>query len=156
MTSIDTLIWNFEEIRRRSTLLWQGIPEAHLHWKPDPEALSIIEMIRHVLESEHLFHRIVINRGDLGAYPSPWADRPYTNVADELAFAQTYRSAFFAEIRQFSVEDLDQIWIDRKEVNQLRKLGDYLLRIAYHEAVHTGQLLDYLRTLGVPRPQVWD
>jgi len=30
-----------------------------------------------------------------------------------------------------------------------------LLRIAYHEAVHTGQLLSYLRTLGLERPMIW-
>lgn len=38
----------------------------------------------------------------------------------------------------------------------IRDLGDMLLRIAYHESVHTGQLLDYLRTAGVPRINVWD
>ena len=31
-----------------------------------------------------------------------------------------------------------------------------LLRVAYHESVHTGQLLDYLRTAGVPRELIWD
>jgi hypothetical protein len=31
-----------------------------------------------------------------------------------------------------------------------------LLRIAYYESVHTGQLLDYLSTAGIPRISVWD
>ncbi|MEZ5028674.1 MAG: hypothetical protein R2765_07795 [Ferruginibacter sp.] len=48
------------------------------------------------------------------------------------------------------------MYITRKEKKQHRKLGDYLLRIAYHEAVHTGQLLDYLRTLNSPRANIWD
>jgi hypothetical protein len=30
------------------------------------------------------------------------------------------------------------------------------LRMAYHEAVHTGQLLAYLRAMGIPRPNIWD
>jgi uncharacterized damage-inducible protein DinB len=41
-------------------------------------------------------------------------------------------------------------------VRQSKILGDYLNRIAYHESVHTGQLLDYLRTIGIERPQIWD
>ncbi len=46
--------------------------------------------------------------------------------------------------------------IDRSESGYVRSLGDMLLRIAYHEAVHTGQLLDYLRTADIERVRVWD
>ncbi|MBM7542797.1 putative damage-inducible protein DinB [Amphibacillus cookii] len=35
-------------------------------------------------------------------------------------------------------------------------MGDMLLHVAYHEAVHTGQLLDYLRTADIPRGHIWD
>lgn len=52
--------------------------------------------------------------------------------------------------------DLENVRIERKEVGQSKKLGDYLNRIAYHEAVHTGQMLDYLRTVGIERPKIWD
>ena len=56
----------------------------------------------------------------------------------------------------FSLEELEEMYITRKEVKQKRKLADYLLRIAYHEGVHTGQLLDYLRILKAPRAVIWD
>lgn len=46
--------------------------------------------------------------------------------------------------------------IDRSDVGYRRLLGDMLLRVAYHEAVHAGQLLDYLRTACVERPNIWD
>ncbi len=52
--------------------------------------------------------------------------------------------------------DLENVRIERKEVGQSKKLGDYLNRIAYHESVHTGQMLSYLRTIGIERPQIWD
>jgi len=51
---------------------------------------------------------------------------------------------------------LENVRIERKEVGQSKKLGDYLNRIAYHESVHTGQILSYLRTIGIDRPQIWD
>jgi uncharacterized damage-inducible protein DinB len=156
MNSIEIIILNFEEIRRRSIKLWSGIPVEFYSWKPDEEAMSCLEMVRHILESEHLFHKIVENRGNLGDYVSLWEGRIYTNLQDEIDFAKPYRENFFKTIKEFSSEDLSKIEIVRSEKNQRRILGDYLQRIAYHEAVHTGQILTYLRTLGVERPQIWD
>jgi uncharacterized damage-inducible protein DinB len=156
MNTTELIILNFEEIRRRSVKLWSGIPVEFYAWKPDKDAMSCLEMVRHILESEHLFHKIVENRGNLGDYVSPWESRPYTNLQDEIDFAKPYREIFFKTIKEFSSENLSQIEIVRSEKNQRRILGDYLQRIAYHEAVHTGQILTYLRILGVERPQIWD
>jgi uncharacterized damage-inducible protein DinB len=78
------------------------------------------------------------------------------SVEKELEFAKPFRKEFLNTIRLFNEEDLLNIEINRSDVGYVRKLGDMLLRIAYHESVHTGQLLDYLRTAGVPRPKIWD
>lgn len=118
--------------------------------------MSCLEMIRHVLESEHLFHIIVNNRGNLGEYKSPWENLPYTTLQAELDFATTFREKFFITIKSFSAEELDTVKIIRTEVGQRRILGDYLQRIAYHEAVHTGQMLSYCRAMGIEVPIVWD
>jgi uncharacterized damage-inducible protein DinB len=155
MTASRLLVLNFEEIRRRSIKLWSGIPADAYHWRPDAQAMSVIEMIRHVLEGEHWFHRI-IEAGKSVVFESPWKDRPYTTVADELAFAQPFRDDFLKMAASLTAEELEQKEIVREELGQRRKLGDYLLRTAYHESVHTGQLLDYLRTAKVERIKVWD
>lgn len=156
MNSIEIILLNFSEIRRRSIKLWSGIPPEYLDWKPDENAFSIIEMIRHVLEGEHLFHKIIQNRGNLGNYPSPWKGLEYTNLENELNFAKPYRDDFLNMIRGLDESDLANVRIERKEVGQSKTLGDYLNRIAYHESVHTGQMLDYLRTAGIDRPKIWD
>tara|TARA_A100000171_G_C2133847_1_gene148591 strand:+ start:2241 stop:2711 length:471 start_codon:yes stop_codon:yes gene_type:complete len=156
MNAIDVILLNFSEIRRRSTKVWMGIPQEHLKWRPDNEAFSIIEMIRHVLEGEHLFHRIIENRGNLGDYKSPWEGLEYIDVQHELDIAAEYHNRFIAMIKDLSEADLSEIKIERREVGQSKILGDYLNRIAYHESVHTGQMLNYLRQLGVDRPQIWD
>ncbi len=156
MTPNEIFKLNFTEIRRRSIIVWNGLPVEQYNWRPDADAMTCLEMVRHVLEAEHLFHVIVNNRGNLGDYVSPWTNLPYHNVADEIAFAQPFRKQFFETIDNFLAADFDGIEIVRSEKNQRRKLGDYLLRIAYHESVHTGQLLDYMRTLGIERPNVWD
>jgi uncharacterized damage-inducible protein DinB len=156
MNAIDVILLNFSEIRRRSIKLWSGIPNGYLNWKPDEDAFTIIEMIRHVLEGEYLFHRIIENRGNLGDYESPWNNLEFTNLKNELHIAELYREKFISMISKLHESDLKTIRIERTEANQSKELGDYLNRIAYHESVHTGQLLSYLRTLGVDRPQIWD
>ncbi len=156
MKSIEIILLNFSEIRRRSIKLWSGIPNEYLKWKPDDEAFTIIEMIRHVLEGEHLFHKIIENRGDLGDYQSPWNGLKYIDLKSELEFAESYRVDFLNMIKGLGEADFETIRIERREVGQSKKLGDYLNRMAYHESVHTGQMLDYLRTIGMDRPQIWD
>lgn len=156
MNSIEIILLNFSEIRRRSVKLWNGIPDEYLNWKPDKNAFTIIEMIRHVLEGEHLFHKIIENRGNLGNYQSPWKELKYSNLRNELEFSEKYRTEFLSMISRLKESDLENVRIERKEVDQSKKLGDYLNRIAYHESVHTGQMLSYLRTIGIDRPQIWD
>lgn len=147
---------NFIETRRRSVLVWKAIPEELLIWKPNNEAFSFIEMIRHVLEAEHLFHKIIELRGNLGGYRSPWENLEFSTVTNELVFADNFRKDFFVMLKEFSPTDLKEIRIERAEVGQSKLLGDYLNRMVYHEAVHTGQLLGYLRELDLERPLIWD
>jgi uncharacterized damage-inducible protein DinB len=156
MKSIDLIILNFNEVRRRSIKVWTSIPEEKLHWKPDDKAMNCLEMIRHVLESEHYYDLAIRNRGSLSVFDSPFENQPFTSVNAELEFAEPYRKQFIDTIRSFSEGDLENIKIDRSESGYIRDLGDMLLRVAYHESVHTGQLLDYLRTAGVPRIRIWD
>lgn len=156
MKPSEIILLNLIEIRRRSEIVWRSLPNQYYNWKPDSEAMTCLESIRHVLESQHLFHMIVNNRGNLGNYSSPWDNRVYTNVEDEVAFASKYKTDFYNTIESFSDTDFETIDIVRTEVNQHRKLVDYLLRIAFHESVHLGQLLDYYRTIGISRPKIWD
>jgi uncharacterized damage-inducible protein DinB len=156
MTSAETHILNFEEVRRRSIAIWQGLPNEFYNWKPDKDAESFIEVIRHVLECERLFHMRIVNRGPITGYVSPWAGRYYTNLTAELNFAQPFRNEFLNTVRNFSQDELESIEVVGKEKTRTRKLGDYLLRAAYHESVHAGQFLANLRTLGIERPYIWD
>lgn len=156
MRSIDLILLNFNETRRRSIKVWTSIPQEKLHWKPDDEAMTCLEMIRHVLESEHYYHLAIQNRGSLEVFDSPFEKQPFSTVNAELNFAEPYRNHFLETVKSFSEEDLTNIKIDRSDVGYVRSLGDMLLRITYHESVHIGQLLDYLRTAQVPRIQVWD
>ncbi|MDX8047205.1 DinB family protein [Gracilibacillus sp. S3-1-1] len=158
MNQNELIILNFEEIRRRSIKVWKAIPSEMLDWKPDQEAMTCAEMIRHILEGEYLYHQILIRKGSGGLtdLPNPYDRKKFTTVEDDLSFAQSYREQFIRYIETITPSDLENIKIDRSDVGYVRTLGDMLLRIAYHESVHTGQLLDYMRTMGIERPKIWD
>lgn len=154
----DLIILNFEEIRRRSIKVWKAVPSKLLDWKPDEDAMTCAEMIRHILEAEFFYHHILMGEGSgvLKNLSNPFDSKKFTTVEDDLTFAQPYREKFISYIKTINPSDLENINIDRSDVGYVRTLGDMLMRIAYHESVHTGQLLDYIRTMGIDRPQIWD
>lgn len=102
----------------------------------------------------NIFHKIVENKGNLGNYVSPWQAKPYTTLHNELEFEQPFKEKFIETIKAFNADDLTNLEIVRSKKGQRRKLGDYLQGLAYHELVHTGQMLSYLRALGLERPQI--
>jgi uncharacterized damage-inducible protein DinB len=156
MKPVDLLILNLNEVRRRSRILWDSIPADKLEWRPEPGAMSAIELVRHVLEDDLFYALVIEHRGRLPETPSPFLNRPVTTVTEDVAFAEPHRARLLETVRQFSDEELRDGSIARPERGYVRRIGDFILRVAYHEAIHAGQLMVYLRLLGVDRPNVWD
>jgi len=162
MSDTEFILLNLEEVRRRSIKVWRAIPDRYLHWKPDDEALTCAEMIRHVLESEYSYYQIIQNCGSVQNLDEPYSSRNFTTIEAELEFSLPYREKFLNLIKFLTKDDLVNVKIDRSDLSDkgftgyIRPLGDFLMRVAYHEAVHTGQLLDYMRNMGMERPDIWD
>jgi len=155
MTQSELIILNFTEIRRRSIKLWNALPEKYYNWKPDAKAMTASEMTRHVLEADYGWN-IIINRGDMANYKTPWENRPFISVAEELKFAEPYRNTFLERVRQFSDKELNETEIVHPGNGEKKILGNYLLRIGCHESVHAGQFMSYLRAMEINRPDIWD
>lgn len=155
MNLSELIILNLTEIRRRSIKLWNGLPKSSYNWKPDEKAMTAIEMIRHVLEADYGWD-IIINNRSMTNYKTPWENRPFISIADELKFAEPYRNTFLESIRQFSDTELNETIIIHPGNGEKKILGKYLLRIGYHEAIHAGQFLSYLRAMKINRPDIWD
>jgi len=156
MTKAESIVLNFEEIRRRSIKLWSGLAPEFYHWRPDIKAQSCLGMIRHVLETENFYRLFIVNKGgNADDFVSAWKDRPLVNLQNELEFAAPFRKEFLETIFALSPDELASIEIVR-EGRKTRRLCDFLYRCAYHESVHAGQFLSYLRTLGLDRPDIWD
>lgn len=155
VTKTELILHHLKETRRRSTILWRTLPSDKYFWKPDDEAMSALEMVRHVLQADYGWN-IIINRGDMSNYQTPWDNRPLLNVQDEIDFAEPYRLEFLNSIKSFSDKELSDITIIHPGNMEKKNLGSYLLRIAYHESVHAGQFMSYLRSMELDRPMIWD
>ena len=59
MNAIDLCILNLKETRRRSIKLWRSLPDSLLSWKPDNEAMTFGEMIRHVWSASFHYHLLL-------------------------------------------------------------------------------------------------
>lgn len=155
MTQSELILLNFIEIRRRSILLWNQLPARFYHWKPDEDAMTAIQMVRHVLEADYGWNKI-INNESMVNYETPWKNRAYISIANELEFAEPYRNTFLKSVRQFSDKELAELEVIHPGNETKKNLGKYLLRIGYHESVHAGYFLSYLRAMNINRPNIWD
>jgi hypothetical protein len=156
MTTAQLLKLNFDEVRRRSIKVWRAIPPEHYGFRVDPQCMSLIEQVRHVLEDDFNYAEMLRLGGDPVPEVTPWSGRPLGTVDDELRFAEPHRRRFLEQVATYSEQDLGERTVSRPSRGYVRTFGDFLQRIAYHEAVHTGQLLRDLRIAGCPRPDVWD
>lgn len=157
MNAVDLSILNLKETRRRSIKLWESLPDNWITWRPDKEALSFGEMIRHVWRSSYHYHMVLKNNGSVKTgTPTPYDQEPIISIKKEIELSELYFEEFIEYVQSLSVEELESRMIDRSDVGYQRYLGDMLLRIAYHDAVHAGQFLQYLRMIDLERPMIWD
>ena len=148
------LTLNLIEVRRRSLIVWQAIPNERLGWRCDIEAMSLGESIRHVWVSTGNYMAILKARKSVEAI-TPNSEMPIESVQQEIKFAEQIFDEFLVFIEKLDVVDLIDP-IDRSDIGYTRQMGDFVLRIAYHEAVHAGQLLQSMRTADITRPDIWD
>ncbi|MDQ0217918.1 DinB family protein [Peribacillus cavernae] len=157
MNEIDIIVMNLKETRRRSVKLWESLPDEWITWQPDEEALSFGEMIRHVWGASYHYHMVLLNNGSLKIEePAPFEQEPISSVKREAELSEPYFNDFIAYVQSLHPEELHLRLVDRSDVGYQRYLGDMLLRIAYHDAVHAGQFLQYIRQAGLERPNIWD
>lgn len=157
MNAIDLQVLNMKETRRRSIKLWNSLPDSWITWRPDQGAMSFGEMIRHVWSASYYYHLVLLNNGSIHTErPAPFEHEPISTVKKEIELSRPYFDDLITYIQSLSQEEMQSRLINRSDVGYQRYLGDMLLRIAYHDAVHTGQFLQYLRMVGLERPLIWD
>lgn len=157
MDAKELILLDLRETRRRFLKVANSISNEYLTWKPDASAITIGQMIRHVLLHDYSWFKILTeNRLPTEEEENPFWEVPYTNVHDEIDRFRPYHEQFIAFVVSLDIKDFDSKLIKWPHRPIERYLGDALERKSYHDAVHTGQLLQYLRMLQIERPDIWD
>ncbi|WP_217592570.1 DinB family protein [Cohnella sp. GbtcB17] len=157
MDAKSLIMLDLKETRRRFIKAASAIPDRHIHWQPDATALSVGQMIRHVLEHDYYWHMILTEqRLPTEEEMAPMQDRPYTSIQDEIVRSEANHARFLSHVESLDVSTFGTVLIRWPHRPIERCLGDALERKSYHDAVHTGQLLQYMRLLQISRPDIWD
>jgi hypothetical protein len=100
--SATEILLNVEDVRRRSLMVWRGIPPECAHWKPDDKAMTCIAIVRYVLEGEFLYTEMLKVRRSVPDEATPTTGRPFTTIDDEIAFSVPFRTTL---VRPVGPED---------------------------------------------------
>jgi len=128
-----------------------------LAWRPEKDALSVGEMLRHLWVSEEGVRRLALE-GSFAYYERriPEGLRAVLGtpraLAEELADIEHVHNETLAAVRAFPAEQLETERV-HEGLGFRRKVSVILLGINEHEIHHRAQLMVYLRILGSPVPE---
>ena len=146
-----------EAIRARTRQITALVRPEHFDWRPEKEALSVGEMLRHLWVSEEGVRRVALE-GDFAYYERRIPEglravlgAPAT-LADELRNLERVHTETLAAVAAIPLVRWEEERI-HPGLGFRRKVAVILLGINEHEIHHRAQLMTYLRMLGTPAPE---
>jgi len=146
-----------EAIRRRTHEVTSLVRAENLGWRPEKDALSVGEMLRHIWVSEEGVRRVALE-GNFAYYETriPKGLRAVVGtpgtLEEELASLDRVHRETLAAVKLFPLERWEEERVN-ESLRFRRKVGVILLGINEHEIHHRAQLMTYLRMLGTPVPE---
>jgi len=146
-----------EAIRGRTRQVAGMLEPAHLAWRPEKEALSAGEILRHIWVSEEGVRRVALE-GNFAYYETriPGGLRAVLgkpgSLAEETANLERVHKETLAAVAAWPLERWEEERI-HEALGFRRKVYTILLGINEHEIHHRAQLMTYLRLLGKPVPE---
>ncbi len=146
-----------EATRARTHQVTELLRPEHMGWRPEKDALSVGEMLRHVWVSEEGVRRAALE-GNFAYYETriPQGLRAVVGkpgrLEEELATLERVHRETLTAVAAWPLER----WDEERTHGGLgirRKIGVMLLGINEHEIHHRAQLMTYLRMLGTPAPE---
>ena len=146
-----------EALRRRTREVAGMLRTEDLSWRPEKDALSIGEMLRHLWESEEGVRRAALD-GNFSYYERriPQGLRAVLGalgtLADELARLESVHQETLRLVAAFPLERMEEERV-HEDLGFRRKIFALLLGINEHEIHHRAQLMMCLRMMGRPVPE---
>lgn len=155
MMTPQELLQELEQEADSTRRVLARIPDAHLGWKPHPRSFSLGQLALHVAATPGSVAEMAVN----SPVPLPTLEQPEAGSRAQLltTLDDSVRRAR-AVLSEMRSEDLGGMWrvVDGgREVASMpvgALLRSVMLNHWYH---HRGQLVVYLRMIGVPVPPVY-
>jgi uncharacterized damage-inducible protein DinB len=126
--------------------LWSAFPDTAMDYRPSPKSRSVIEQMEHQVQSEGRWMKTMldIDTGD----PNP-AER------SKRGFIEKYRSDATRRLEIMKTKPVEW-WQEKTDFfDVVRSRAWILTRRINHSTHHRGQLVVYLRVLGLTVPSVY-
>jgi uncharacterized damage-inducible protein DinB len=157
MTLQEFFLKQKEAIRARSREVFALLRPKHFGWRPEKDALSVGEMLRHLWVSEEGVRRVALE-GNFTYYEKriPHGLRAVIGtpsaLAAELEQIERVHQETLAAVRAWPPARFEDERV-HGALGFRRKVGVILFGINEHEIHHRAQLMTYLRMLGTPAPE---
>ena len=126
--------------------LWSAFPESAMDFRPSPKSRSVLEQFQHQVQSEGrwMMNMLGIDTGD----PNPvektkrgYIEKYRSDATQRLRILRAKPDAWWRGETTFFDVSRSRAWVMTRRIN--------------HSTHHRGQLVVYLRLLGVPVPSVY-
>lgn len=157
MTLQDFFLKQKEAVRARSQEVFTLLRPEHMDWKPEKNALSVGDMLRHLWVSEKGVRRCALE-GSFAYFEMriPKGLRAVMGVPgpldEELTSIERVHRETLATVAAVPPDMFDEERAN-PALNFRRKIAVILFGINEHEVHHRAQLMTYLRMLGTPAPE---
>ena len=142
----DFLLDTYETEILKIVGIWAAFPETAMDFRPSPKSRSVIEQMEHQVQSEGRWmpNMLGIDTGDPN--PAEKTERGYIekyrgDALRRLGIMRTKPDAWWREKANFFDVVRSRAWVLTRRIN--------------HSTHHRGQLIVYLRILGLPVPSVY-
>lgn len=157
MTLQEFFLKQKEAIRARTQEVFHLLRPEHMAWKPEKDALSVGEMLRHLWVSEEGVRRVVLDN-NFAYYETriPKGLRATTgtpaSLDEELKNVERVHRETLATVAALPAESFEEERAN-PALGFCRKVAVILFGMNEHEVHHRAQLMTYLRMLGTPAPE---
>jgi uncharacterized damage-inducible protein DinB len=126
--------------------LWSAFPDSAMDFRPAPKSRSVIEQMEHQVQSEGRWMAAMLGIDTGDPNPAEKSKRSYIekyrgDATRRLEILRTKAEEWWREPANFFDVVRSRAWVVTRRIN--------------HSTHHRGQLVVYLRVLGLPVPSVY-
>ncbi len=159
MQAAERLRAHVQSVRARTLSVLRHIPPDRVSWRPAHGTLTLGQLVRHLAQAEMMWQEVVQGHWTMKQFLSVRRDLdlieatgPVEDLRTELMLLEVTHRRTLELLAELSEADLT------RPMNGLAgrvTLYDVTLGFCEHEAHHRGQIVAYLRLLGITPPPLW-